>query len=267
MGIVNISSPKGGVGKSTLATNMAAIFADNGMRTLLIDYDPQNAVRVFFNLPLTYDDGWYGGASKRHSLFDHLVEVRKNLFLLPFGKFEIDARAQLTITDQVSEKWLATQLQGFLSEGFLILNDTAAGGGVTGHYAANAAALEIIVLEPDPSSLALLDPVEWFRAESKVPVCFILNKTDPTRHLARDMEVVMTRHLGQDLLGCVRRDQHVPEALARRSLFVDQAPNASSTNDLYKVADKLLERYGARIGVKLDEGRHQGAGLVSFAKG
>ncbi len=267
MGIVNISSPKGGVGKSTLATNLAAILADNGVRTLLIDYDPQNAVRVFFNLPLSYDDGWYGGASKRHSLFDHLIEVRENLYLLPFGKFEIDAKSQLTITDQVSEKWLINQLQGFLSEGFLIINDTAAGGGVTGHYAASAASLEIIVLEPDPSSLALLDPVEFFRHESKIPVTFILNKADPTRHLARDMEIVMTRHLGDDLLGCVRRDQHVPEALARRSLFIDQSPNASPTGDLYKIADVLLAKYGARIGVKVDSSRRHSSDLISFAKG
>lgn len=266
MGILNIGSPKGGVGKTTLATNLAAILADRGVKVLLVDYDPQNAARVYFNLPMSYDDGWADAATKRRSLFDQVVEVRSNLFLLPFGGMDADVRSQLELSAKVNDRWLENQMQAFLAEGFLILNDTAAGGGVMGHFAAQSAAMELVVLEPDPSSLALLDPIDRFRTKSEAPVAFILNKAEPSRPLARDMEVVLTRHFGKDLLGSVRRDTAIPEALARRALFIDQAPSAASTNDLFAAADKLIGAYGRTIGIPERTGEADGSGVFTLAK-
>ena len=52
MPLICVCSPKGGVGKTTLAANLAYSLARTGSKVLALDFDVQNALRLHFGVPL-----------------------------------------------------------------------------------------------------------------------------------------------------------------------------------------------------------------------
>ena len=57
--VLAIVSQKGGVGKTTTAVNLAAAFSRRGLKTLIIDVDPQGSVRYGVGLRRDHDGGGF----------------------------------------------------------------------------------------------------------------------------------------------------------------------------------------------------------------
>ena len=58
MPLICFASPKGGVGKTTLAANIADALRRQGRRVLAMDFDPQNTLRLHFGVGLSDTAGF-----------------------------------------------------------------------------------------------------------------------------------------------------------------------------------------------------------------
>lgn len=56
MKTISLVSQKGGVGKSTLASNLAAYASSKGLKTTIIDLDPQSSLTAWYGLRLRHRD-------------------------------------------------------------------------------------------------------------------------------------------------------------------------------------------------------------------
>jgi chromosome partitioning protein len=124
---IAVSSQKGGVGKTTLSINLAHAFARAGVRTLLVDADPQGSVGLSLTRQSRLLSGFYDYLSDKDCEVDKIiVPTRLETFSLVANGKASDYESGGAIGAQVA------RTRSFLHEtkqrGFeLCIMDTAAG--------------------------------------------------------------------------------------------------------------------------------------------
>ncbi|MFQ3639703.1 MAG: ParA family protein [Chloracidobacterium sp.] len=159
-----VVSLKGGVGKTTTCTNLAAYVAAMGVPTLLVDLDVQNGVRFGVGLDgyrgVTLEDILLG---KHHPAEALVMTNRAELAVVLSGHFTSDQ--SLSAYEQAFEQdvtWLARCLPHIELPDFspqLILLDTPAGLGAITTSALVAADGLIVPIQCEPLSLRTLPPM------------------------------------------------------------------------------------------------------------
>ena len=89
MPLICFASPKGGVGKTTLAANIADALRRDGRRVLAMDFDPQNTLRLHFGVPLNDHAGFLTELPKRPDWRALTRQTASGVMLLPHGAIDI----------------------------------------------------------------------------------------------------------------------------------------------------------------------------------
>jgi len=183
-------SIKGGVGKTTAATNLAWLAAAEGRRVLLWDLDPQGGATFLFRVAPKVKGGGKALVSGRRELIDAVkASDFDNLDLLPsdFSYRHLDLWLD---SQRRPTKRLGALLDGMQEEYDLVVMDCAPSVTLISENIVRAADLILAPVLPSPLSLRTLDQLATFAADTKgrtPPILAFLSMVDRRRKLHRDL--------------------------------------------------------------------------------
>lgn len=249
MVILSIVSAKGGVGKTTLAANLALALSRN--RTVVaLDLDPQNALRRHLNAATNNIDG-VGRATLEGRPWSStlLGTATPTLRSLPYGELNEPDRDAFEVHLSGHPQWLAEGLSGLgLADSDIVVIDTPPGPSLYQQQALRVAHSVLVVVHADAASYATLSAMEGLidryceDREGFFGSAYLLNSVNMGSALSRDVVRVVRSGLGDRVLPTVvHQDEAVREALAFDQLVLQYAPNSEAASDIDKVAGWLVQ--------------------------
>ena len=245
MQVVAFISGKGGVGKSTLAANVATALSQHEKKVLLIDLDPQNAQRLHLGMDPDEIAGLIREGISPTSVFDSPFGVK----FIPFGRANESELADFETALKHNPKWVLNGIDSLSSHAFdFIILDTPPGATVYLQQALEASQLALVIVLADAASYATIPKtmslVEQYTQERPdfVGVKLLLNQMPIQSKLGHQVRSALQIDYAQHLVPvCVHKDAHVSHALASDSPVLEFAPTCQSSMDIRGVAGWLID--------------------------
>jgi chromosome partitioning protein len=250
--ILTIANQKGGVGKTTTAINLAAALASKGLRTLLIDLDPQaNSSMSFLDV-----------TSLERSMYDALVEPEVGIrdVIRPADKCPGLEIAPSSIAVAKIEGKLMGELDSYyrLQDRIASVRDAYQNVVIDtpptlGLLTVNALVAATHVLIPIQSSYFalegtddLLETIEKIkqRANPELQIMgAVLTLYDKRTVLSKDIQDKVNQVFGQKLFETViTKSVRLEESPAYRESIFTYAPRSSGAFEYYKLSEEILSR-------------------------
>ena len=251
--IIAIANQKGGVGKTTTAINLSAALADKGLKTLLVDLDPQGNSSMSYLAPEDLE-----GPTIYEALIESTISCsdivrpvpsNKNLFIAPAGislaKIESKLLGELDSHYRLKDELEAVE-QRF---DYLVLDTPPTLGLIT----INALVAATHVLVPIQSSYFalegtddLLETIDKLKVRANPGLQIlgaVITLHDKRTLLAKDIMSEIRKVFGDKLFETViTRSVRLEESPAYRESIFSFSPRSSGAFEYYKLSEEVLSR-------------------------
>lgn len=249
--IITIANQKGGVGKTTTTINLAAAVAAKGLKTLIVDLDPQG------NSTMSYIDP----REVKRSMFDVMVSEEltlrevilatplENLFVAP-AKIAL-AKLESKLIGEIDGHYrLKDKLKEVAAEYEYIFIDTPP---TLGMITVNALVASTHVLVPIQSSYFalegtddLLETIDKIKARPNPDLQLlgvVITMHDKRTTLAKDIHEQIRGVFGERLFRTIiTKSIRLEESPAYKESIFTFAPKSSGAMEYYSLSEEILAR-------------------------
>ncbi len=251
---IAITSGKGGVGKSTISSNLAYILSQQGINVGIFDADIGLAnLDVMFNVKIKKNILHVLKGEAKVS--DILIPITRNLILIPGDSGdEILKYSDMALFERFMEE---AQVLDKLD---VMIIDTGAGIGEHIQMFLKAVDDVIVVTVPDPAAITDAYATIKTIATLRDDVSLILNQVKSEKEAVGVFEKIkkvakanIGGNLDLKLLGKINEDVKVSSSVKQRLLFCASYPSSAVTKDMQNIMKKIASKLERNVLVTSNE--------------